>query len=346
MRLAVGVDAGGTSTRAWVVDDEGRVLGTGTAGGANPNSHPPESAARAMAEAITTAMGDSDPAGVHAWVIGMAGRSKLTDPRIAAVFEREWNDLGFVHAGRPRLVSDAVAAFVSATPEPDGTVLVAGTGSVAGRIRDRDMVATVGGYGWLLGDEGSGFWLGRQAVRTALDVLNGNHPPSPLADAVLDQAGIDPHDPDAAFRLITAANAESPVHLARFAPLVSAAHAEGDAAAISIVEQAATLLTETALAARDEGETTPVVLVGSVLGPASPVGDAVRAALRTSSGVSDVPVLGSDDGVLGAAWLAALDAFGPDMPRPKTGTVEEGPRTSPSPGAVSIPFPPSRPARG
>ncbi|EHK87401.1 N-acetylglucosamine kinase [Saccharomonospora azurea] len=334
MSLAVGVDAGGTSTRAWVVDAEGRVVGTGTGGGANPNSHPPESAARAMTEAITTAMAGSDPADVRAWVIGMAGRSKLTDPHIAAVFEREWDTLGFVHVRRPTLVSDAVAAFVSATAEPHGTVLVAGTGSVAGRIRDREMVGTVGGYGWLLGDEGSGFWLGRQAVRITLDVLSGNHPPTRLADAVLHQAGIDPQAPDAAFRLITAVNAESPVHVARYAPLVSSAHADGDAAAVAIVDQAAALLTDTALAARDDGETTPVVLVGSVLGPTSPVGERVRAALRAAT---DAPVLGSDNGVLGAAWLAALDAFGPEIPRPETGTVEEGPRTSPSPGAAPLP---------
>ncbi|MEY7972608.1 N-acetylglucosamine kinase [Saccharomonospora xinjiangensis] len=334
MRLAVGVDAGGTSTRAMVIDEGGHVRGSGSAGGGNPNSHPPESAALAMAEAVARALGEAgaDPADVCAWVIGMAGRSKLTDPTIAAVFERAWDGLGLVRAGRPRLVSDAVAAFVSATPEPDGTVLVAGTGSVAGRIRQRDLVATVGGYGWLLGDEGSGFWLGRQAVRTALDVLGGNRPPSRLADAVLHEAGIEAHTPDAAFRLITAANAGSPIDLARFAPLVSAAHAEGDAAARSIVERAAELLTETVLAARDEGETTPVVLVGSVVGRSSPVGDAVRAALTTAT---DAPVLSSDNGVLGAAWLAALDAFGPGLPRPETGTVEQGPRTSPSPGAAS-----------
>ncbi|WP_197318845.1 N-acetylglucosamine kinase [Saccharomonospora sp. NB11] len=322
MSLAVGVDAGGTSTRAWVVDAAGHVVGTGTAGGANPNSHPPESAAKAMTEAISTAMASSDPSEVRAWVIGMAGRSKLTDPAIAAVFEREWDALGFEHVRRPTLVSDAVAAFVSATAEPDGTVLVAGTGSIAGRIRAREMVSTVGGYGWLLGDEGSGFWLGRQAVRVALDVLAGQRPPSRLADAVLRQAGVDRRsggDSDAAFRLITAVNAEAPVNLARYAPLVSAAHAEGDAAAVAIVDEAATLLTETALAARDEGETTPVVLVGSVLGPTSPVGERVRTALRAAT---SAPVLGSDNGALGAAWLAALDAFGPDAPRPTPGTVD------------------------
>ncbi|WP_298179741.1 BadF/BadG/BcrA/BcrD ATPase family protein [Saccharomonospora sp.] len=319
MSLAIGVDAGGTSTRAWVVDPEGRVRGSGSAGGANPNSYPPESAAGAMVEAIGAAMAGLDPDDVRAWVIGMAGRSKLTDPDVAAVFERAWTRLGFVHAPRPRLVSDAEAAFVSATAEPDGTVLVAGTGSIAGRIRDRSMISTVGGYGWLLGDEGSGFWLGRQAVRTALDVLNGVHPPSTLADAMLDTAGIDPAAPDAAYRLLTAVNAEPPVRLARYAPLVSAAHSEGDPAAMSIVERAAELLTETALAARDVGERTPVVLAGSVLGENSPVGIAVRAAIRAAAG--NIPVLGSDSGVRGAAWLAALDAFGSDTARPKASTV-------------------------
>src|SRR5690606_26051800 len=154
MNLAVGVDAGGTSTRAWVVDSTGHVLGQGGAGGGNPNSHPPESAAEAMVEATEAAMAGLDPTEVRAWVIGMAGRSKLTDPDVAAVFERAWERLGFPHAPRPRLVTDAEAAFVSATAEPDGTVLVAGTGSIAGRIRGRSMVSTVGGYGWLLGDEG------------------------------------------------------------------------------------------------------------------------------------------------------------------------------------------------
>ncbi|ACU98433.1 N-acetylglucosamine kinase [Saccharomonospora viridis] len=318
MNLAVGVDAGGTSTRAWVVDSTGHVLGQGGAGGGNPNSHPPESAAEAMVEATEAAMAGLDPTEVRAWVIGMAGRSKLTDPDVAAVFERAWARLGFPHAPRPRLVTDAEAAFVSATAEPDGTVLVAGTGSIAGRIRGRSMVSTVGGYGWLLGDEGSGFWLGRQAVRTALDVLSGVHPPSALADAVLDATGVNPTAPDAAYRLITAVNAEPPVHLARYAPLVSSAHAEGDPAAVSIVEHAARLLTDTALAARDPGERTPVVLVGSVLGEGSPVGAAVRTALRATG---DIPVLSSDSGVRGAAWLAALEAFGPDTARPRTSTV-------------------------
>ncbi|WP_199431409.1 N-acetylglucosamine kinase [Qaidamihabitans albus] len=335
----VGVDAGGTSTRALALAADGTVLGSGLAGGGNPNSHPAEQAAAAIAEAITGALAGLDAAATRACVVAMAGSSKLTDPAVTALFERAWRRAGL--AASPRVASDAEAAFASATPAPDGTVLVAGTGSIAGRIRARRLVSTAGGYGWLLGDEGSGFWIGREAVRTTLDALARRAEPGLLARAVLTEAlgesaaavstvstattvltGAEPDDTvrrRTAHRLITAANEESPVRLARFAPLVSTASAAGDPAALAIVEAAARSLTETALATREPGERTPIVLVGSVLGEASPVGTLVRAALSESE------VLASSDGVLGAAWLAALDAFGERAPRPAARVAQARP---------------------
>jgi len=299
--FVLGVDAGGTSTRALAVDADGGVLGTGRAGGANPNSHPPEEAAANLAAAIRQAA--PDPGRAAACVIGMAGTAKLTDPAVAELFERTWHDLG-MH--RVLILTDAEVAFASATDAPDGTVLIAGTGSIAGRIRKRRMVATEGGYGWLLGDEGSGFWLGREAVRATLAALGRDAELGPLATAVLAEAGVDPTDRHYAWRrLITVANAEAPVRLARFAPLVAA----DDPVAADIVERGADLLVATAMAAREPGEDTPVVLVGSVLGNASRVGDRVRAKL------SGLEVRSSSDGVFGAAWLAAVDAFGEAVAR-------------------------------
>ncbi|MHC5905222.1 hypothetical protein ACVNF4_15160, partial [Streptomyces sp. S6] len=65
--------------------------------------------------------------------------------------------------------SDIEAAFAGAPGHPtDGLALIAGTGSVAARVRGRVLTATSGGDGWLLGDDGSGFWIGRRAVRAAL----------------------------------------------------------------------------------------------------------------------------------------------------------------------------------
>ncbi|WP_326566621.1 BadF/BadG/BcrA/BcrD ATPase family protein [Amycolatopsis rhabdoformis] len=347
MSLVVGVDAGGTSTRAIVVDATGAVLGSATAGGANPNSHPPAEAAARIASAIETALGGRT--GVRAAVVGLAGVSKLSDPAVAAVFAQAWQRIGL--AGAVRTVADAEVAYASATSAPDGTVLVAGTGSIAGRIRARRMTGTAGGYGWLLGDEGSAFWLGREAVRSTLEALGRGPELGGLAAAVLAEAfgpsAVDAREgaPEAALEvrrepltdsdrtrldnrdfpnspvteanrlgtaraLITKVNAEPPIRLARFAPLVSAAAAAGEPVADEIVTRAAELLVATALATRDPGEKTPVVLVGSVLTGTGPVGPLVRA------GLAGLDVLTSSDGVLGAAWLAAVDAWGEAAARP------------------------------
>jgi len=315
----IGVDAGGTSTRAIAVDASGVVLGAGRAGGANPNSHPPSEAAARIASAITEALGGLDPAATAACVVGMAGVSKLSDPAIAEIFETAWKGLGISPV---RTVPDAEVAYASATSAPDGSVLVAGTGSIAGRVRGRRMVSTAGGYGWLLGDEGSAYWLGREAVRSTLDVLSLGGEPGPLARAVLAEAlgpsavdSVDSGDratPRATLwrALITSANSEAPIRLARFAPLVSEADRAGDPAADGITTRAAAHLVTNVMAARDPGETTPIVLVGSVLSPEGPVGAKVRAAL------SGLEALTSTDGVLGAAWLAAVDAYGEGAPRP------------------------------
>ncbi|WP_432848234.1 N-acetylglucosamine kinase [Amycolatopsis sp. CA-161197] len=330
MSLVVGVDAGGTSTRAIAVDATGAVLGSATAGGANPNSHPPAEAAARIASAIERALGGRTD--VRAAVVGLAGVSKLSDPTVATVFAEAWQRIGL--DGAVRTVADAEVAYASATSAPDGTVLVAGTGSIAGRIRDRRMTATAGGYGWLLGDEGSAFWLGREAVRSTLEALGRGPALAGLPAAVLAEAfgpsPVDSRDDGAtsdnsdfpnslvteanrlatARALITKVNAEAPIRLARFAPLVSAAAAAGESSATEIVARAADLLVATALATRDPGEKTPVVLVGSVLTGTGPVGPLVRA------GLAGLDVLTSSDGVLGAAWLAAVDAWGETAARP------------------------------
>ncbi|WP_116044078.1 N-acetylglucosamine kinase [Amycolatopsis palatopharyngis] len=308
----VGVDGGGTATRALAVGPDGNVLGRGRSGGANPNSHSPEDATAHLAEAITRSLDGLDAARTRACVVGMAGASKLNDQAVAEAFERTWEGLGL---GCPvRVVSDAEAAFASATTAPDGTVLIAGTGSIAARIRKRRRVSVAGGYGWLLGDEGSAFWLGRQAVRATLDALTGGRSLDGLPEAVLTEAfGAPPAGAplEVAHKLITVANAEAPIRLARFAPLVSAAEQHGDPVAGEITTRAAELLVAQALAAREPGEDTPVVLVGSVLSQCGPVAKGVRAGLR------GLEVLASADGELGAAWLAAVDAYGENAPRPQ-----------------------------
>jgi N-acetylglucosamine kinase-like BadF-type ATPase len=310
----VGVDAGGTTTRAVLADLTGVRIGTGRAGGANPNSHPPEVAAEQVAAAITAALASANvPADrVRAGVLGLAGASKLADDRVAALFDAAWHGAG-LKCGL-RVVTDAEAAFAAGTPAADGTVLVAGTGSAAARIVNRRQVAISGGFGWLLGDEGSAFWLGRQAVRATLRTLATGAALGVLARSVLSNAVAIPDvsgDPvlrrSVVSRLITAVNAEPPIHLARFAPLVAAAAEARDPAAVEIVEEGVDWLVRTARDARSPGERTPVVVIGSVAAASGVLSERLLAGLADACGG---PVTVASDGAAGAAWLAALELLG------------------------------------
>lgn len=311
----VGVDVGGTSSRALAMElVDGTVTGRGTAAGGNPNSHPPELAAKRVAEAVRDALAPGGSGEVLGCMLGLAGESKFTDQAVADTFTVALRQVG---VGCPiSVLSDAEVAFASATAEPDGTVVVGGTGSVAARIVNHRKLSWVGGLGWLLGDEGSAYWIGREAVRTALRQLQAGAAPGPLSAAVLAEALPDVPADDSLLlsRLITAANSEPPIRLARFASLVST-YVATDPAAARIVGEAADLLAGQALMARSAGERTPVVLAGSVIGPDSPVGTSLRALLAERT---PAEVLFAPDGAVGAAWLSALEVAGPDAPRPRT----------------------------
>jgi glucosamine kinase len=279
------------------VDERGAVVGRGAAGGANPNSNGLAVAAGNVAAAVAAALDGRACAGV---VLGMAGSSKLLAEPTA--MERYATALAGVGAPRPQVVSDAEVAFASGAAEADGVVLIAGTGSIAMRITGHRRAAVAGGYGWLLGDEGSAFWLGREAVRAALAALLSGEVTGPLVRAVLDDLGA-----SAFGELITVVNNRPPIALARLAPLVSA-HA-GDPVADDIAERAATGL---AGLARQVWRGGPVVLAGSVAAPGTPVGARLRRLL------DGFDVRTADNGVLGAARLAAVAAFGERVGRAVT----------------------------
>lgn len=295
----LGVDIGATATTAVLVDQAGTVLGRGAAAGANPNAHPVDVAAGRLADAVRAALGGRDPAGVGGCVLGMAGVSRWADPVVAAAFVAAVRDTGVPHD--PAVVSDAEAAFASATDEPDGIVLIAGTGSVVGRVEDGRMRALAGGHGWLLGDEGSAFWIGRAAARATVAAMRpaagvrAAAPGGALARAVVAALLGDTPVGVTAADLLTAVTAAPPIRLARLAVLVSE-HAD-DPAAADILERAAAHLADLVAVVRRPGERTPVVLTGSVIAAGSPVCARLTAML-------DVPVIHAGDPAVGAARLA------------------------------------------
>jgi glucosamine kinase len=183
-RCVVGLDVGGSHSRAVLATVEGRTLGTGRAGGGNPTVLGAGAAVANIVAALKAALGDVPGERVQACVVGLAGVSTLlADPKAPHVLERAWADAGLTCS--VQVVSDVTVAFAAGTPAPDGTLLVSGTGAVAARMQDHLPVHFRDGYGWLLGDEGSGFWIGRQAARAAIAAADGRRPMAELATAVL-----------------------------------------------------------------------------------------------------------------------------------------------------------------
>ncbi|MGH3646805.1 MAG: N-acetylglucosamine kinase, partial [Micromonosporaceae bacterium] len=216
--LVLGLDIGGTSSRALLADSHGRRLGTGTAAGGNPTSHHESAAFTAIASAIRDALSGVDPSRVASAAIGMAGVGRLAEPAVREQFEIMWRETGL--RCDYQAVGDAVVAFAAGTPEPDGTLLLAGTGAIAAQLRDRDLYRISDGHGWLLGDLGSGFWLGREAVRAVLAHLDGWRPSSALIRQVhRELLGTEPPAPhrDASVAVVNAVRREPPVALARLA---------------------------------------------------------------------------------------------------------------------------------
>lgn len=306
--LVVGVDAGGTATRAIVASSDGSVLGTGNAAGANQRSSGGDPGAQ-LAEAVRSALGDADPAQVRAGVFGIAGAGTAGHAAARGMAESAWRSARL--PGRPTVVTDIAAAFAAGTPEVVGRVLIAGTGAVAAAIRDGEVSRRCDGYGWLLGDEGSAVWLGREAVRAALAAVDGRGEPTALVAGVTrmllsegaSASGVpdERESPDAlAQALIAVVYERSPAQLGLLAPVVTRTAGEGDPVAGHIVATG----TERLLAAVDAvrqavPRRSPVVLSGTVLRQGA-VAEAVRAGLAERA----VEPLSAGEGALGAAALA------------------------------------------
>jgi glucosamine kinase len=200
MAFYLGIDGGGTGCRAAVCDADGQVLGEGRAGPANIASDP-EGALANVIEATRAAL----PPGatieaLHA-VLGMAGAN------VASCAVRLQAALPFASA---RVETDAAIAVKGALRDDDGVVAAIGTGSVFASQRG-GVLHQVGGWGLVLGDEGSGAWIGRQALAETLRAVDGFRPITPLARALLDETG----GPDG---IVAFAQAARPVDLAALAP--------------------------------------------------------------------------------------------------------------------------------
>jgi N-acetylglucosamine kinase-like BadF-type ATPase len=230
--LFVGIDAGGSKT-VCLIGDASRILGRGTAGPGNPNVVGMERHVEvvcAALEAARAAAGDSLGGAplARAW-LGVAGSEwpDVEDRIREAVAEAL--AIGDVH------VSHDAALILPAAGLSTGVALVAGTGSAAFGVGPDGRSATVGGWGHVMGDEGSGHELGRLALRAVTQAADGRGPATALTERLLRELGV--HDPiELRRRLYPAPPAPAVAALAR---VVLQAADDGDPVACRLVEDAA-----------------------------------------------------------------------------------------------------------
>jgi len=233
----VGIDAGGTKTVGLLADASGQVIAKARGGGANLQVQGELGAEKVLYDVLETL---EPPGPIAALCLGMAGVDREAEKEVVAGMLRR---LGLRRS--VRIENDAFIALVAGAPERSGIVVVAGTGSVAYGVDAAGESARSGGWGYLLGDEGSAYWLGHAAVRRGIRAADGRGPATNLGDLVSHKLGLEvPAGLVAWFY-----DQERFRHrVAELASLVEEAAAGGDAAAEELLDEAALHLVRAARA--------------------------------------------------------------------------------------------------
>jgi N-acetylglucosamine kinase-like BadF-type ATPase len=297
------IDVGGSTSRATLVDMAGNCLGQGRSRGGNPGSNPPDQAAAAIIAAAEAAAADADTElDIAVALLAMAGPSvNAAQARIEAAFRTLGLSGPLVFSG------DLNALLPSVTAATSGYCVVCGTGAGAVRVRNSEIVSVADAAGWLLGDLGSGYWLGHQAAIAIVAALEGRGPKTALTKAILDTFNI-PLSDERAFDgrrmplrlLIDAIYSMAPIELAKFAPLVIANR--DDAVAAGLLAQSERYLLADFQQVFSADMTGPVVLGGSIAAHLGGLPSAIAQVMRAAGHEPDIRLSG--DGSVGAVVLA------------------------------------------
>ena len=297
----LGVDGGQSSTTALIADETGRVLGIGRAGpcnhtaGAEGRQKFIRALTECLAEASQRACLETAPRFASA-CLGFSGGPADKESLVAEI----------VQSDRTIVTHDALIALSGATAGTPGIIVIAGTGSIAFGRNAAGRTARAGGWGYLFGDEGGGFFLVREALRAALRLEEGWGEATSLRALLLDATGA----PDANDLLHRFYTPDFPrPRIASLAKLVDQAADEGDAVAREILFHAAQALADFAGAVRKQlfqrREPVHVAYLGGVFRSRKLIEQ--FAALMTTDPAVEIapPVYGPAAGALLEAFRAA-----------------------------------------
>jgi glucosamine kinase len=297
------IDIGGSTSRATLIDRNGNCLGQGRNRGGNPGSNPPAEAAAAVVAAAESAVGQAgEPIDIKVAMLAMAGVRNADALRL---MEEGFRRLGLT--GPMVMTGDTHAMLPSVSAAKDGYCIFCGTGSGAVKIRNDSVETVADAAGYLIGDLGSGFWLGHHAAIAVCSELDGRGPATALTPAILGSLGIDATRdiefdgrPTPLRHFIDAVYAMRPIELAKFAPQVIANREDPIAAAL--LAQSEAFLLADFRKIFDPEVRGPVVLGGSVAAHLKGLPAEIAKVLEAAGHQSDIRLAG--DGAIGAAVLA------------------------------------------
>jgi N-acetylglucosamine kinase-like BadF-type ATPase len=297
MSVVLGIDGGGTNTRAAIVAD-GKIVGHGQSGSIKRLRVGAEVAEANLREVLKEAFAQSGAKDIEAACCGVASASM---PGITEWITAVFDDFGIE---RSEVVGDHVIALDAAFHGGPGILQIAGTGSnCVGRAPDGSL-ETAGGWSSRLGDEGSGYWIGVNSIRRALHALDREEP-CLVIPKVMEIWGTPAMD-----EFINLGDGTPPPDFAALAPAIHELADAGDAVAVGTLQQAAIDLVGFVLLVRSKlrrkhsiaGEI-PVAWTGSVIAKMDLVRNQFFAGLHAAA--PDMPV-GTEEVVAlkGAIWRA------------------------------------------
>lgn len=243
MSIFVGIDGGGSKTSWVAVFDDGRLGGNGVLGPSNMHSVG-QAGMTAVLKAIIEKVRETTHVQTFDWVnicIGLSGIDRFQE---RTVVEGALKELG---VKRYRLETDAAIALAGATAGEPGVVVIAGTGSLAYGVGPGGRKAKSGGWGYLLGDEGSGYYIGRAAISAALKAHDWRGPKTRLNELLLKHFALERME---AMYQLAYHRGLTRVEVAAVTRVVVQAAAEGDMVSQLILDEAGNELAIAAAAVR------------------------------------------------------------------------------------------------
>jgi len=258
-----GIDGGATKTICIIADNEGKVLGRGVSGPSNYHNVRTSAVKKALLQSIKRAASNArlGRSRLKVACFGMAGLDSPYDRKVIPKLIRE--EIKFCE--KITVVHDSVIALYGATGGAPGLIVEAGTGSFAAGLNKRGEIKRVGGWGNIIGDEGSAYEIGRQALKVFLRSYDGREMKTLLTEKIMKMLKLRVEE-DLMQRVY--AERMSISEIAAVAPLVTEAADEGDAVAKRILTEAGRELASYAIAIAKalgmENEDVEIYMTGGV----------------------------------------------------------------------------------